>query len=190
MDTKMVDWHSPLISWQFHTPLSLWRGKWCGIQHENSGAASRRIWWNYAFIRLYHRLQMWRQTSELQRYRFQAGVLNSQILNKVLKSQLFTSLWNRSNRSFLTSNSFRKALFQLLNPGFTPVFNLRKQIGVWNCHATRAHQKRSFSHAWSMGVWWSVEFSWKGCLNQKWRFHIVTGIHTYYVTSKWSATSH
>ncbi len=75
------------------------------------------------------------------RYRFQAGVWNCQILNQVVKSQLFISLWNRYNQWLSDIKLNQISAFSASYFRINPCFTTGKQIGVWNCHATHRHRK-------------------------------------------------
>ncbi len=75
---------------------------------------------------------------------FKPGFTNFKILNEVVESQVFTSLWNTYHQyGILTSSSFRKVNFQVLFffSMFTSCFTAGKRIVIWNCHATLGNRK-------------------------------------------------
>jgi hypothetical protein len=77
------------------------------------------------------------------RYSFQAWVWNCQILNQVVESQLFTSLWNRYHQWLSDIELIQISVFSASYSRINPCFTAGKRIGVWNCHATSRHRKTS-----------------------------------------------
>ncbi len=75
------------------------------------------------------------------RYRLQAGVWNCQILNQVVESQLFTSLWNKYHQWFSDFELIRIRAFSASYSWVNPCFTAGKRIVVWNCHTTCGHQR-------------------------------------------------
>ncbi len=79
------------------------------------------------------------------RYRFQVGVWNCQILNHVVEPQLFTSWWNRYHQWLSGFELIQKRDFFsfLIIPELSPVSLLEKRIVVWSCHGTCRHRKKT-----------------------------------------------
>ncbi len=75
------------------------------------------------------------------RYCFQAGVWNCRILNQVVESQLFTSLWNRYHQWLSGVEFIQISAFSASYSGIKPRSTAGKRIGVWNCHATCERRK-------------------------------------------------
>ncbi len=70
------------------------------------------------------------------RYCFKAGVWNCQILNQVVESQLFTSLWNRYHQWLFDIELIQVSAFSASYSSINSCFTAGKRIGVWKCHAT------------------------------------------------------
>jgi hypothetical protein len=83
------------------------------------------------------------------KYRFSVRVLFRQILNQVVQSHFFTSLWNgrhNATNDFLSSSSFRQVcvcffFFSASYPSMNCCSRAGMQIGVWNCHTIRGIRK-------------------------------------------------
>jgi hypothetical protein len=64
------------------------------------------------------------------------------MLNQVVESQLFTSLWKNTPNGFLTLSSIIQVLFSPYSHSrIYNCFITGKRIEVWNCHATCGHRK-------------------------------------------------
>ncbi len=90
----------------------------------------------------------------------------NQILNQVVESQRFTSLWNRYLQWLSDIKLIQTSVFSASYPRINPCFTAWKQLGVWNCHATCGHRKTTICTSIVHAFYRSIKSLWSSIYDE------------------------